>query len=81
MNVDVIIHTDLNALINQANAAKFEEYSDCGIFGLYRSLTLTCLDGKHNGEVIEINYTDRGVFKIDIYCQFKGQQPTFKFIN
>ncbi len=79
MNVDVIIRNDLNALINQANTAKFQEYLDCGVYGLYRCLTLTCLEGEYNGEVIEISYTDKGVCGISIYSQFRGQTPTFKF--
>lgn len=80
MNTQNIITTNLNSIINQATKQKFTEYLDTNEFGAYRHLIMTCLKGKHNGEVIDIFYTDKGVFNIEHSCQFTPNNPKFKFV-
>jgi hypothetical protein len=64
--------------LKKAGDAKFEHYASFNE-GLQHEI-LTCTQGKHSGEVIDIywNYKTGIIHTVDYSAQFKGQLPTFR---
>lgn len=71
----------IQELLNVAMKSGFEIYASFNE-GLQHEI-LTCTNGIHSGEVIDIywNYFDGSIHTIDISTQFKGQTPSFHFDN
>jgi len=71
----------IQQLLNIADKAGFKSYGSFNE-GLQHEI-LTCTKGKYSGEVIDIywDYKTGKVDNIEYSTQFKGQEPTFKFLT
>ena len=74
-------NTGIQELLNVAAKAGFKVYGSFNE-GLHHEI-LSCTKGKYSGEVIDIywDYKTGLVHTVDYSTQFKGQDPTFKFIG
>lgn len=85
MNDNRLINMTIASANSIAAKSGFESYLDVRHEenSKWRHEILTCTKGKYSGETIDIIYDDRTgeVIEIIYDTQFKGQEPTFKFLS